>query len=68
MQAWVFMPVSSGQAGAAKRYLDFLKSGASRYPLEALHTAGVDLTSPEPVSSAFGVLAELVERLGTLVG
>jgi oligoendopeptidase F len=60
--------VTSGQPGAAERYLDFLKSGGSRYPLEALKMAGVDMTSPEPVSDAFSVLAELVNRLETLLG
>jgi len=59
--------VTSGQPGAADRYLDFLKSGGSRYPLEALKLAGVDLTNPEPVEAAFGVLAGLVDRLETLV-
>lgn len=60
--------VTAGQAGAAERYLDFLKSGGSRYPLEALKLAGVDMTNPEPVSAAFGVLADLVDRLEALVG
>ncbi len=59
--------VTSGQPGAAERYLDFLKSGGSRYPLEALKLAGVDLTNPAPVEAAFGVLAGLVDRLETLV-
>ncbi|PWH17581.1 MAG: oligoendopeptidase F [Anaerolineae bacterium] len=52
---------------AASRYLDFLKSGGSRYPLEALKQAGVDLTSPAPVESAFGVLAGLVDKLEALL-
>ena len=60
--------VTAGQAGAAERYLDFLKPGGSRYPLEALKLAGVDMTNPEPVSAAFGVLADLVGRLEALVG
>lgn len=59
--------VTSGAPGAAERYLDFLKSGGSRYPLEALQMAGVDLTAPEPVNSAFQVLAGLVDRLETLI-
>jgi oligoendopeptidase F len=29
--------------------------------------AGVDMASPEPVTSAFAVLAEMVERLEELV-
>lgn len=60
--------VTSSQPGAAERYLDFLKSGGSRYPLEALQMAGVDMTQPEPVSAAFGALAGLVDRLEALVG
>jgi len=60
--------VTSGTPGAAGRYLDFLKSGSSRYPLDALRQAGVDLTRPEPVSAAFEALAGLVARLETLVG
>ena len=59
--------VTSGQPGAADRYLDFLKSGGSRYPLAALQQAGVDLTSPEPVVAAFSSLASLVDRLEKLV-
>jgi len=60
--------ILSGEAGAAGRYLDFLKAGGSLYPLEALGKAGVDLASPEPVERAFAVLAGLVDRLGNLVG
>lgn len=60
--------VLAGEAGAAERYLEFLKSGGSRFPLDALKLAGVDLASPEPVERAFEVLAGLVERLEKLVG
>lgn len=60
--------VTSGQPGAAERYLDFLKSGGSRYPLDALQHAGVDLTTPQPVEAAFASLAGLVDHLGKLLG
>ncbi|MFZ6027548.1 MAG: oligoendopeptidase F [Chloroflexota bacterium] len=53
---------------AANDYLNFLKAGGSVYPIEALQTAGVDLASPEPVEKAFGVLAEIVDRLEELTG
>lgn len=62
------LQVTGGQPGAADRYLDFLKSGGSRYPLEALLQAGVDLAAPEPVEAAFESLAGLVDRLETLLG
>jgi oligoendopeptidase F len=48
---------------AAVDYLDFLKAGNSLYSLDALQQAGVDLTSPEPVKTAFRFLADTVDRL-----
>ena len=60
--------ILSAKPGAAQKYLDFLKLGGSMYPLDALQMAGVDLTSPEPVESAFAVLAGLVDRLEKLQG
>ncbi|MEE9599971.1 MAG: hypothetical protein V3V66_05865 [Anaerolineales bacterium] len=45
---------------------EFLKTGGSLYPLDALKKAGVDLTNPKPVKTAFRVLAETVDRLEKL--
>jgi oligoendopeptidase F len=59
--------VAAGQPGAADSYLAFLKSGGSMYPLDGLRLAGVDMSSPEPVASAFGALAKMVARLEELV-
>ena len=59
--------ILSGGDAAAGRYLNFLKSGGSRYPLDALQQAGVDLRSPQPVEAAFANLAALVDRLERLV-
>jgi oligoendopeptidase F len=58
--------ILAGEAGAAERYLDFLKAGGSRYALDALELAGVDLRTPEPVEKTFAVLAGLVDRLESL--
>jgi len=47
-------------------YFTFLKSGGSRYPIESLKVAGVDMSSPAPVEAAckaFGRLVEELERL-----
>jgi oligoendopeptidase F len=51
---------------AAEAYLNFLRAGSSAYPLEALKAAGVDLTNPKPVETAFKVLADAVNRLEKL--
>jgi len=52
---------------AAELYLEFLKSGSSVFPLDALKAAGVDLIQPGPVEVAFGVLSDTVDRLEKLV-
>ncbi|MEM9950808.1 MAG: oligoendopeptidase F [Chloroflexota bacterium] len=59
--------VRSGESQHAENYLKFLNAGGSLDPLDALNMAGVDMLSPEPIETTFGVLAELVERLENLV-
>jgi len=60
-------PILAGEPGAAERYLDFLRAGDSLYPLDALRTAGVDLSRPEPIEQGFAYLASLVDRLENLL-
>lgn len=56
-----------GEPNAAENYLGFLKTGSARYPLDALKSAGVDLSTPQPVEETFQILSGLVDRLETLV-
>ncbi|MDA0241818.1 MAG: oligoendopeptidase F [Chloroflexi bacterium] len=60
--------VAAGEQGAADNYLAFLRAGGSRFPLDVLKMAGVDMASPEPVEATFAVLGEMVDRLEKLVG
>ena len=53
---------------AVERYLDFLRAGGSRDPIDALRAAGVDLTSPAPIQRAFDLLAGYVDQLEALAG
>lgn len=55
--------VLSGERGAVEAYLDFIKSGGSRFPLETLKTAGVDMTTPAPIESTLKLFER---RLGEL--
>ena len=48
---------------AQKAYLDFLKLGGSKFPLDALQDAGVDMRSPEPVKLAIEHFGQLVDQL-----
>ena len=59
--------ILKGVPGAVENYLDFLRGGASKPPLELLRGAGVDLTTPAPVDSALSVMADAVEDLSQLV-
>lgn len=59
--------VEEGQP-AVDRYLTFLKSGGSDYPLELLKKAGVDMTSPQPIREALAVFKELLEEMEKLAG
>lgn len=52
---------------ALQRYLTFLRGGSSKYPLDLLKDAGVDLTTPEPVAAALAEFERLVGELETLM-
>ena len=47
--------VLSGGEAERDQYLAFLRSGGSRFPLESLKLAGVDMSQPGPVKSALKV-------------
>ena len=47
-------------------YLGFLKSGGSKYPIDLLKSAGVDMLSPEPVKTALATFSALVDELEQL--
>lgn len=49
------------------RYLTFLKSGSSDYPINVLNAAGVDMSTPKAVEETFDVLTGLVDRLESLI-
>src|SRR5574344_167482 len=53
------------QGGSAERddYFKFLKSGGSRYPIESLRVAGVDMESTAPVQAALDTFKQLVDEL-----
>ncbi len=43
-------------------YLNFLKSGSSKYSIDLLKGAGVDMTSPKPVEEALRVFENLLTQ------
>jgi oligoendopeptidase F len=59
--------VLTRQTGAVEAYLDFLKSGGSKFPLETLQTAGVDMTTPVPIESTLRLFERRLTELETLL-
>lgn len=48
-------------------YLNFLKAGSSKYPIETLKLAGIDMTSPAPVKAAIQTFDNLLTELEGLL-
>ena len=59
--------IVSGDPKQRTRYLEFLSAGGSRYPLDTLKRAGIDLTTPIPVSEAMQTFKSLVDELESLL-
>jgi len=55
--------VMGGEAGACEDYLRFLTLGGSRFPLDELVEAGVDMRAPGPVGEAIAHFGRLVDEL-----
>lgn len=53
-------------APARDRYLTFLKAGGTKFPLDTLKDAGVDLRSPEPIARSLQALDGLVSQMEAL--
>ena len=52
--------------GAKENYLEFLKLGATKTPIESLKVAGVDMTKEETLNEAFVYFSDLVDELEKL--
>lgn len=50
----------------AESYLNFLKGGSSKYSIDLLKGAGVDMTSPKPVEEALKVFEGLLDKMENL--
>jgi len=59
--------VAEGGPAELAAYRGFLAGGCSKWPLDLLRDAGVDLEQPTPVATALARFGELVEELGTLL-
>ncbi len=59
--------ILNGEENAVEKYLGFLHAGGSDYSLNILKTAGVDLTTPQPVTVTLQKFAEKLAELKQLL-
>ncbi len=59
--------VATGGAKELEAYFAFLRGGSSKWPLDLLRDAGVDLEKPEPVATALRHFGRLVDELDSLL-
>jgi oligoendopeptidase F len=59
--------VIDGEEGAYDKYMAFLGSGSSDYPIELLKKAGVDMSTPEPIANTLDLFGEIVSQMEELV-
>jgi oligoendopeptidase F len=59
--------VLEGGSRDLNAYLKFLQGGCSKYPLDLLRDAGVDMETPEPVAAALAHFEKLVDAFDGLI-
>ena len=52
---------------AVQKYLNFLKSGSSDYPINILRNAGVDMNSQEPILAVTRKMNQLIDEIENLI-
>jgi oligoendopeptidase F len=59
--------VLGGEKGTVEKYIEFLSSGGSDYPIELLKKAGVDMTSPEPFNKTMVAMNRTMDEIEAIL-
>jgi oligoendopeptidase F len=59
--------VLAGDKAATQRYLAFISAGGSKYPIELLKDAGVDMTTAEPLNLAVRKMNRVIDEMETIL-
>jgi oligoendopeptidase F len=59
--------VLAGEPGATQRYLKFISAGGTKYPIELLKDAGVDMTTDEPLDLAVKKMKRIMDEIENLL-
>jgi oligoendopeptidase F len=60
--------VRTGDPDATKRHLAFLGAGGSKYPIDLLKDAGIDMTSDEPLDLTIQKMNRVMDEMEQLLG
>lgn len=60
--------VLDGDPAATRRYLTFLSAGGSKYPIDLLREAGVDMTTDEPLELTMKKMNRVMDEMEKLLG
>jgi oligoendopeptidase F len=59
--------VKTGDADTVRRYMTFLSAGGSKYPIELLRDAGVDMTTDEPLDLTIREMERVMDEMDALL-
>jgi oligoendopeptidase F len=59
--------VLNKEAGAVEKYIEFISSGGSDYPIDLLKKAGVDMTSPEPFGKTMVAMNRTMDEIEAIL-
>lgn len=59
--------VLRGDTGSLERYMNFLSAGRSKYPIDELADAGVDMLSSKPFDQCIGKMNSLMDQIEDLM-
>ncbi len=61
------LKIKSGKNNSVEKYLSFLHSGSSAYPIDVLKMAGIDMTTADPIIAVTKKMNELLDLLESLI-
>jgi len=59
--------ILSGKEGSVDKYLNFISSGSSKYPIELLKETGVDMTTAYPIEKTMEAMNELMDEVEAML-
>lgn len=59
--------ITAGEPGAVDKYINYLKTGSSKFPIDTMKAAGVDMTQGDYLETAFAVFAKRLDEFEQLM-